>query len=56
MKILSVIILERLRDAIDKQLRDEHTGLCPNRFSDDQQATLGIIIVQGIEINVHGIC
>ena len=48
-KILSRVILERLRDAIDIKLRDEQAGFRPNRSCADQIATLRIIIEQSIE-------
>ncbi|CAH8631581.1 unnamed protein product, partial [Heterobilharzia americana] len=48
-KILSRIILERLRDALDSKLRPEQAGFRKYKSCADQIATLRIIIEQSIE-------
>ena len=48
-KILTRIILERLKKALDKTLREEQTGFCQNRSWTDHIATLQIIIEQLLE-------
>jgi endonuclease/exonuclease/phosphatase family metal-dependent hydrolase len=50
-KILSRIILERLKEGIDKQLREEQAGFRKNRSCTDQIATLRIIVEQSLEWN-----
>ena len=48
-KILTRIILERLKTAIDKKLRPEQAGFRQDRSCTDQIATLRIIIEQSLE-------
>ena len=48
-KILTRIILERLKKALDKTLREEQAGFCQNRSWTDHIATLRIIIEQLLE-------
>ena len=48
-KVLTRIILERLKDAIDKKLRPEQAGFRKDRSCTDQIATLRIIIEQSLE-------
>ncbi|CAH8605478.1 unnamed protein product [Heterobilharzia americana] len=48
-KILSRIILERLKDALDSKLRPEQAGFRKYKSCADQIATLRIIIEQSIE-------
>ena len=44
-------MLERIKDAIDKQLREEQAGFRKNRSTIDQIATLRIIVEQSLEWN-----
>ena len=48
-KILSRIILERLKSALDKTLRDEQAGFQQDRSCTDNIATMRIIIEQSLE-------
>ena len=48
-KVLSRIILERLKTALDKTLRDEQAGFRKDRSCTDHIATLRIIIEQSLE-------
>ena len=48
-KVLSKIILERMKDAIDNVLKDEQAGFRKKRSCADQIATLRIIVEQSIE-------
>ena len=48
-KVLTRIILERLKDAIDDQLRPEQAGFRKDKSCTDQIATLRIIIEQSLE-------
>ena len=48
-KVLSRIILERLKTALDKTLRDEQAGFCQERSCIDHITTLWIIIEQSLE-------
>ena len=48
-KVLTRIMLERLRDAVDKKLRNEQAGSRKGRSCNDQITTLRIIIEQSIE-------
>ena len=48
-KVLTRIILERLKDAIDEQLRPEQAGFRKDKSCTDQIATLRIIIEQSLE-------
>lgn len=50
-KIFNRILLERIRRAVDPQLRDEQAGFRPNRSCVDQIATLRIIVEQSLEWN-----
>jgi hypothetical protein len=48
-KVLTRIILERLKEALDKRLRSEQAGFRQDRSCTDHIATLRIIIEQSIE-------
>ena len=48
-KVLSRIILNRIKHALDKTLREEQAGFRQNRSCVDQIATLRIIVEQSIE-------
>lgn len=48
-KILALIILQRISDHIESQLRDEQAGFRPNRGCIDQSNTLRLIIEQSNE-------
>jgi len=48
-KVLSKIILERLKAALDKTLRDEQAGFRQDRSCTDHIATMRIIIEQSLE-------
>ena len=50
-KILTRIILERLKDAIEERLRPEQAGFRKDKSCTDQIATLRIIIEQSLEWN-----
>ena len=50
-KVLNRVILDRMKDAVDQQLRDEQAGFRKNRSCVDQIATLRIIIEQSLEWN-----
>ena len=50
-KVLSRVILERLKEAVDGRLRDEQAGFRPKRACTDQIATLRIIVEQSLEWN-----
>ena len=50
-KILSRIVLDRMKSALDPLLRDEQAYFRPERFCTDQIATLRIIIEQSLEWN-----
>ena len=48
-KVLTRIILERMKDAVDRELRDEQAGFRKERCCTDQIATLRVIVEQTIE-------
>ena len=48
-KVLTRIILERLKTALDKKLRDEQAGFRQDRSCTDHIATMRIIIEQSLE-------
>nr|KAG5689438.1 hypothetical protein BaRGS_012260 [Batillaria attramentaria] len=48
-KVLTRIILERLKTALDKTLREEQAGFCNDRSCTDHIATMRIIIEQSLE-------
>ena len=48
-KVLTRVILERMKNAIDQKLRDEQAGFRKDRSCTDQIATLRIIVEQTIE-------
>ena len=48
-KVLSRIILERLKTTLDKTLRDEQAGFRQDRSCTDHIATMRIIIEQSVE-------
>ena len=50
-KVLNRIILERLKAAVNRQLRDNKAGFRQERSCIDQIATLRIIIEQSLEWN-----
>ena len=50
-KVLNRIMLERLKIAVDKQLRDHQAGFRKERSCIDQIATLRIIVEQSLEWN-----
>ncbi|XP_073695611.1 uncharacterized protein [Garra rufa] len=50
-KVFNRILLERIKDAVDQQLRDEQAGFRQNRSCTDQIATLRIIVEQSLEWN-----
>uniref|UniRef100_A0A0B7BMY3 Reverse transcriptase domain-containing protein n=2 Tax=Arion vulgaris TaxID=1028688 RepID=A0A0B7BMY3_9EUPU len=48
-KVLTRVILDRMKDAIDQRLRDEQAGFRKDRSCNDQIATLRIIVEQTME-------
>ena len=50
-KVFNRIILNRMKDKVDMQLRDQQAGFRQNRSCTDQIATLRIIVEQSIEWN-----
>ena len=50
-KIFNRILLERMRDAVDAELRDNQAGFRSNRSCTDQITTLRIIMEQSLEWN-----
>ena len=48
-KVLARVVLERLKDAVDKQLRPQQAGFRQDKSCTDHIATLRIIIEQSIE-------
>ena len=48
-KVLTRIILERLKTALDKKLRDEQAGFRQDRSCSDHIATTRIILEQSLE-------
>ena len=48
-KVFNRVLLERMKDAVDSQLRDQQAGFRSNRSCVDQIITLRIIIEQSIE-------
>ena len=50
-KVLTRIILERIKRQVDKKLRQEQAGFRPERSCGDQIATLRIIVEQSVEWN-----
>ena len=50
-KVLNRVILDRVKDAVDPQLRDQQAGFRRNRSCADQIASLRIIIEQSLEWN-----
>ena len=50
-KVLNRIILERMKDEVDKTLREEQAGFRQDRSCTDQIATLRIIVERSIEWN-----
>ena len=50
-KILTRVMLDRMKDALDSRLRDEQAGFRKERSCTDQIATLRMIIEQSIEWN-----
>ncbi|VDP05156.1 unnamed protein product, partial [Schistosoma curassoni] len=45
------VLLNRVKDAVDAQLRDQQAGFCKDRLCTDQIATLWIIVEQPFEWN-----
>ena len=52
-KVLNRIMLERLKAAVDRKLRDHQAGFRQERSCIDQIATLRIIIVQSLQWNSY---
>ena len=50
-KVLNRVILDRIKDAVDPQLRDQQAGFCRNRSCADQIASVRIIIEQSLKKN-----
>ena len=50
-KVLSRVILERLKTAVDEKLRDQQAGFRKDRSCTDQIATMRIILEQSLEWN-----
>ncbi|XP_073668552.1 uncharacterized protein [Paramisgurnus dabryanus] len=50
-KVFSRVLLNRMREAIDTQLRDQQAGFRKDRSCTDQIATLRIIVEQSLEWN-----
>jgi hypothetical protein len=50
-KVFNRVMLERMKEAVDKHLRDQQAGFRKNRSCTDQIATLRIIIEQSLEWN-----
>lgn len=50
-KVFSRVILERVKDTVDSQFRDQQAGFRKNRSCTDQIATLPIIVEQSLEWN-----
>ena len=50
-KVFNRVILERVKDTVDSQLRDQQAGFRKNRSCKDQIATLRIIVEQSLEWN-----
>ena len=50
-KVFSRVLLNRMREAIDTQLRDQQAGFRKERSCTDQIATLRIIVEQSLEWN-----
>ena len=54
-KILTTIILEGLKKALDETLQDEQAGLRQDRSSTDHTSTMRIIIEQSLEWQSHNV-
>ena len=50
-KVINRVILDRVKDAVDPQLRDQQAGFRRNRSCAEQIASLRIIIEQSLEWN-----
>ena len=50
-KVLNRILLERMKEVVDPQLRDQQAGFRRNRSCADQIASLRIIVEQSLEWN-----
>ena len=50
-KVLTRVILARVKDSIDRKLRQNQAGFRPDRSCTDQTATLRIIVEQSVEWN-----
>ena len=48
-KVFTRVILDRMKDALDKKLRDEQAGFRKERSCTDQIATLRVIVEQSLE-------
>ena len=48
-KVLTRVLLDRMKDAIDQELKDEQAGFRKERSCTDQIATLRVIVEQSIE-------
>ncbi|VDP52803.1 unnamed protein product, partial [Schistosoma curassoni] len=50
-KVFNRVLLNRMKDCVDAQLRDQQAGFLKDRSCTDQKATLRIIVEQSIEWN-----
>ncbi|VDP40803.1 unnamed protein product [Schistosoma margrebowiei] len=50
-KVLNRVLLNRMKDVVDAQLRDQQAGFRKDRSCTDQIATLQIIVEQSVEWN-----
>ncbi|VDP26420.1 unnamed protein product [Schistosoma curassoni] len=50
-KVFNRVLLNRMEDAVDAQLRDQQAGFCRDRSCIDQIATLRTIVEQSVEWN-----
>ena len=50
-KVFNRVILERVKDTVDSELRDQQAGFRKNKTCMDQIATLRIIVEQSLEWN-----
>ena len=49
--LLNIIIMERMKGAVDETLREQHAGFRQDRSSTDPIALLPIIVKQSIDLN-----
>ncbi|VDO70814.1 unnamed protein product [Schistosoma mattheei] len=50
-KVFNRVLLNRMKDTVDAQLRDQQAGFCKDRSCTDRIATLRIIFGQSVEWN-----